>query len=146
MSITIRKAGDADFPALIAIIAEFAAFQRSSGKMINTPELMSAERDAFTCFVAVTEENEIIGYAICFFAYFTWSGRSLYLDDLFVKEAFRGQKIGKRLLDAVVAFAVEERCKKVRWQVSDWNTPAQEFYKKFGAVIDDVELNCDLAL
>ena len=84
--------------------------------------------------------------SICFFAYFTWSGRSLYLDDLFVKEAYRGQQIGKRLLGAVVDFASEEQCKKVKWQVSRWNTEAQEFYKKFGAVIDDVEWNCDLVL
>lgn len=146
MTITIRKSVDEDLPALIALVAEFAAFHGSSDHMTNSIELMRAERDAFTSFVAVTDDNRIIGYAICFFAYFTWSGRSLYLDDLFVQEACRGQQVGKRLLAAVVEFAKGEHCKKVRWQVSSWNTPAQEFYKKFGAVIDNVELNCDLPL
>lgn len=146
MTITIRRAVEEDFPALISTITEFAHFQRSSAKMTNSTERMSNEQQAFTCFVAVTATNDIVGYAICFFAYFTWSGRSLYLDDLYVKEPFRGRDVGKRLLAAVVDFASTERCRKVHWQVSRWNTPAQEFYKKFGAVIDDVELNCDLML
>ncbi len=146
MAITIRRAAEDDFPALIATIAEFAAFQHSSEKMTNSAERMSEEHDAFTCFVAVTERNEIVGYAICFFAYFTWSGRSLYLDDLFVKESSRGQKIGTRLLTEVMDHAKRERCRRVHWQVSRWNTPAQEFYAHFGAVIDDIELNCDVML
>jgi len=146
MTITLRRAAAEDIPALIDAITEFARFQGSPGKMVNTAELMASERDAFICFVAVTDTGEIVGYAICFFAYFTWSGRSLYLDDLFVREAYRGRQIGRRLLGAVVEYAAAEGCKKVRWQVSRWNTAAQEFYKKFGAEIDDVELNCDLKL
>jgi diamine N-acetyltransferase len=44
----------------------------------------------------------------------------------------------------VVNLAKREGCKKVRWQVSKWNEDAIEFYKRKGAVIDDVEINCDL--
>jgi GNAT superfamily N-acetyltransferase len=146
MSITIRKAVENDFPAVISMISEFAQFQRSSDKMTNSIGRMIKEQDAFTCFIAVTEHDELIGYAICFFAYFTWSGRSLYLDDLFVQEQYRRLHTGSKLLAAVVDYAAGEQCKKVRWQVSRWNTNAQEFYKKFGAVIDDVELNCDLVM
>ena len=143
MSITIRKADEADFNTLIGMITEFALFQRSSDKMTNTVEQMRDEQHTFTCFVAVTPEHAIVGYAVCVFAYYTWSGKSLCLDDLFVQEAYRGQTIGKRLLTSIVDYAKEENCKKVRWQVSRWNTPAREFYEKFGAHIDDVELNCD---
>jgi GNAT superfamily N-acetyltransferase len=68
------------------------------------------------------------------------------MDDLYVKEKYRKNGIGKRLLDVVIEFARKEKCGKVRWQVSNWNKDAQDFYKKMGAKIDDVELNCDLIL
>jgi len=104
------------------------------------------EKQYFNCFVAETPDNKIIGYATYIFSYHTWIGKSLYMDDLYVKEEFRQQGIGKRLLDSVIGFAKKEKCHKVRWQVSKWNNNAQEFYKKMGADIDDVELNCDLIL
>lgn len=47
-------------------------------------------------------------------------------------------------MDAIIELAKEKRCKKVKWMVSKWNTDAIEFYKKKGAVIDDVEISCDL--
>jgi GNAT superfamily N-acetyltransferase len=62
--------------------------------------------------------------ALYFFAYFTWMGKSLYLDDLYVKESFRGNKIGSNLLKEIFEFAKQEKCKRVRWQVLNWNKPA----------------------
>jgi diamine N-acetyltransferase len=68
------------------------------------------------------------------------------LDDLYVTDAYRKQGIGKKLLEAIIDVAKKEQCKKVRWQVSNWNNNAINFYKKMGAAIDDVEINCDLFL
>ncbi len=79
-------------------------------------------------------------------AYYSWSGKALYLDDLYVKKEFRGHQIGTQLLDKLVDHANFEKCTKVRWQVSDWNKDAIEFYKKMGAKVDDTEINCDLYL
>ena len=50
------------------------------------------------------------------------------------------------LLDEVTALAKNSGCKKLRWQVSKWNINAIAFYKSLGAVIDDVEINCDLVI
>ena len=49
-------------------------------------------------------------------------------------------------IDEVIALAKENNCKKMRWQVSNWNKSAIEFYKKMGASIDDVDINCNLDL
>ena len=114
--------------------------------MTNSVSQMIREKEYFHCFVAETDEKEIIGYATHFFSYHTWTGKSLYMDDLYVKENHRKNGVGKKLLDTVIAFARKEKCNKVRWQVSRWNKDAQVFYKKMGATIDDVELNCDLIL
>ncbi|MEP6674808.1 MAG: GNAT family N-acetyltransferase [Ferruginibacter sp.] len=146
MSIIIRKAGVADLPAVYELIKEFAVFQKTPGKLLISAEQMVKDKDIFCCFVAVDESGTIAGFASFYFTYFSWSGKGMYLDDLYVKENFRKQQLGKRLLQAVIDFAKKENCKKLRWQVSGWNSNAIEFYKKVGAVIDDTEINCDLNL
>lgn len=49
-------------------------------------------------------------------------------------------------MDSIFDIAIQKNCKKVRWQVSNWNSKAIEFYKKRGAVVDEIEINCDLKL
>jgi len=147
MPVIIRKATEADIQAIFELIKAFAAFQQTPEKVFVTPEQMKADKELFQCFVAEEiSTTEIVGFASFFFACYSWSGKALYLDDLYVKEAFRKQNIGSMLMNSVIDFAKANNCKKLRWQVSNWNTNAQAFYKKLGAIIDDVEINCDLVL
>jgi GNAT superfamily N-acetyltransferase len=66
------------------------------------------------------------------------------MDDLYVRPEFRSAGIGTMLINRVIEFAKTENCRKLRWQVSEWNKPAIEFYRKLGAEIDGTEQNCDL--
>ncbi|MCF8298362.1 MAG: GNAT family N-acetyltransferase [Saprospiraceae bacterium] len=143
MKITIRKATENDFSAILSLIKELALFEKAPEKVTNSVEQMKAEQDLFYCFVAETETKEIVGFAMFNIAYYTWIGKSLYLDDLYVKESYRGNKIGSRLLEKIFEVAKEENCKRVRWQVLNWNAPALEMYKKLNATIDDEWINCD---
>ncbi|SFD26464.1 diamine N-acetyltransferase [Chitinophaga sp. CF118] len=145
MSTTIRRATEHDFPAILSLIKEFSEFQKTPDKVKITLEQMVAEKDYFRAFV-VESNADIIGFATFFFTYYSWSGKALYLDDLYITSAFREQGIGKQLLDTIIQLAKNEQCKKVRWQVSGWNANAISFYKKMGAIIDDTEINCDLPL
>jgi len=144
MTLHIRKIEERDFPALISLFNEFALFEKLPEKMTNTVEQMLTEKEYLAGFVAVNGEGEIRGYVTYFFAYYTWTGKSLYMDDLYVRPIFRGQGIGTKLINEVIAFAKTENCGKLRWQVSEWNQPAIDFYKSLGANIDAVESNCDL--
>lgn len=146
MTIRIRIATEHDFPAIVEMFKEFAHFERLDDRMVNTVSRMTDEKNYFNCFVAVNTDEMIVGYATHFFAYFTWTGKSLYMDDLYVKEAFRGKGIGTMLLQKVIGYARESGCHKLRWQVSDWNEPAIRLYKHIGAEIDTQERNCDLNL
>ena len=146
MHVTIRKAREQDFPVILSLIKEFSVFQKTPGKVTITLEQMIKEKDLFQCLIAETGDNEIAGFASYFFTYYSWTGKGLYLDDLYIKDAFRKQSIGKKLLDAVIRLAKDEQCIKVRWLVSGWNKNAIEFYKKMGAVVDDTDLICDLSL
>jgi GNAT superfamily N-acetyltransferase len=140
--INIRKATPADFPSILSLIKELAEFEKAPEKVTNTVEQMNNERDLFGCFIAETDKGEVAGMALYFFAYYTWVGKSLYLDDLYVKKEFRRQNIGTALLRKVFEVADEEGCKRLRWQVLSWNEDAISMYRKNGAEIDNEWLNC----
>ena len=104
---------------------------------------MNKEKDLFRCFVAETEAGEIAGMALYFFAYYTWVGKSLYLEDIYIKEPFRQHKIGTALLGKIFEVARAEDCKRVRWQVLNWNKAAIQMYTKNGADLDYEWINCN---
>jgi len=143
MNIKIRTANSKDFPAMLGLIHELAVFENAPEKVTNTVEQMEVEQDYFHCFVAESEEGEVVGMALYYFVYYTWVGKSMYLDDLYVKESFRGQGIGMNLLKQLFVVAEKENCKRLRWQVLDWNQPAIDLYKKCGADLDSEWINCD---
>jgi GNAT superfamily N-acetyltransferase len=144
MNIKIRKIEESDFAQLISLFHEFAIFEKSPEKMTNSLEQMIKEKEYLNGFVVFSDKNEIIGYATFFFTYHTWIGKSLYMDDLYIKQEYRSAGIGSKLINKVIDFAKTEKCKKLRWQVSEWNKPAIGFYEKLGAKIDNVQMNCDL--
>jgi len=135
---------DDDFHNLLELISELATFQNMPEKVTNNLFQMKMEREFIDGFVAISDDDKLIGYATCFYAYYTWVGKSLYLDDLYVKKEFRGNGIGGKLIKAVIEKAKTEECKRVRWQVSKWNKNAIEFYKGLGAEIEESEANCDI--
>lgn len=143
MNYTIRRAEEKDFEAVLDLIKELAAFENAAEKVLNTVEQMKAEQDLFQCWVAETSDKEIVGMALFYWVYYTWVGKSLYLDDLCVKQQCRGQGIGSALLKKIFEVARENNCKRVRWQVLNWNDPAIELYTKCGAELDDEWINCD---
>jgi diamine N-acetyltransferase len=144
MQYTIRWGKEADFDQVYALIKELALFEKAPEKVINSPKQMREEKELFKLLVAEKEDGEIIGFALFYFVYYTWVGKSLYLDDLYVKEKYRGHKIGSQLLDKVLDYGKQNKVKRIRWQVLEWNKPAIEFYKKLGAVLDNEWINCDI--
>jgi len=146
MDIKIRSVEERDFAQIVELFKEFATFEKLPEKMTNSVDKMLAEKDFFTCFVAETGDKKIVGYATYFFCYYTWIGKSLYMDDLYVKPEYRASGIGTMLINKVIEFARHSQCRKLRWQVSGWNKPAIGFYTNIGATIEDTEHNCDLIL
>lgn len=133
-----------DFEQLITLFNEFAAFEKLPERMINSTERMKEEKAYINGFTIKDESGMICGYVTYFFAYYTWTGKALYMDDLYIRPAYRGKGLGTMLIRKVISFAKESKCHKLRWQVSEWNAPAIKFYESLGAQIDHVEMNCDL--
>ena len=139
--LTIRAATIADAALLRRLIWELADYEKAPDQ-VRTTEADIA-RDGFGAnphFRAVIAEwqGQPVGYALFFSFYSTWRGAGLFLEDLFVRPAFRGRGIGKALLASVACVAEQEDRAFIRWEVLNWNQPAIEMYKALGAdFLDD---------
>ena len=140
---TIRPASPADVPQILAFVRELAEYEREPDAVkVGEAELLrdgfpaSGENAYFECLIA-EENGEPAGFALFFPVYSTWRGRSMHLEDLFVRPQFRGRGIGKALLTRVAALSVERGCRLLFWHVLDWNEPAISFYRSLGAVTMD---------
>ena len=137
MATTIRPATRRDVAQILTFIRGLAAYEREPHAVKATEA--DLERDGFGpspyffCLMA-EHEGHPAGFVLYFFNYSTWLGRpGLYLEDLFVEPEFRGLGIGKALLKRVAEIAVEKGCRRLQWEVLDWNTPAIDFYRAMGA-------------
>jgi len=137
-ALTIRPAQPDDAPLLLTLIKELADYEHLSELVTATAEdiresLFGARPVAEA--VIAESDGQTAGFALFFHNFSTFLGRpGLYLEDLYVKPAFRGNGVGKSLLLHVIGLAHQRRCGRVEWAVLDWNTPAIEFYKGLGAV------------
>ena len=134
--LTTRAATIADVPLLRRLIQELAEYERESQAVIITEDQL--RHDGFgpdPKFRAILAEldGQPAGYAVFFTCYSTWTGSGLFLEDLFVREPFRGRGVGKALLCQVAEFARTEGYHAIRLDVLDWNEPAIKFYKSLGA-------------
>jgi GNAT superfamily N-acetyltransferase len=84
----------------------------------------------------ISVDGTPIGYATYFFTFASMVGkRGLWLDDLFIDEAFRGKGIGRAFMGFMRELAVKNNCARFEWMVADWNEIAITFYKSLGAEI-----------
>jgi GNAT superfamily N-acetyltransferase len=137
--LSIHPAQSGDVPLLITMIHEFAEFEHLPVTVTASNLLRDGFRDRPEFRVLMAEwDGQAAGYAFFFDYYSTFEGRAgIFLEDIYVREKYRGRKIGNALLAQVAAIAHREDCFGVRWQVLDWNTPAMDFYRSLGATFLD---------
>lgn len=146
-SITIRAGRKDDLPRVLELIKELAEYERAPHEVSNTVEML--ERDGFGPhpiygFFVAEDEKQIVGLSLYYWRYSTWKGKRLWLEDIVVTQSERGHGVGKLLFDRTVKFAFDENSAGMMWQVLDWNEPAINFYKKYGAKIGGEWYNCVL--
>jgi GNAT superfamily N-acetyltransferase len=91
-------------------------------------------------------DGRIEGFALYYIRYSTWKGQRLYLEDLIVTQAMRGKGLGKMLFEKLLEETREKKFSGMVWQVLDWNEPAINFYKKYGAKLDGEWVNCSIEI
>ena len=136
--IQVRPATPADVSVILRFVRELAAFEREPDAVTATEPMLAAalfgESPAAEAVLA-EREGEPVGFALFFHNFSTWEGRrGLYLEDLYVTPAARGQGAGAALLRHLAALAVARGCARFEWSVLDWNEDAIAFYRAMGAV------------
>jgi GNAT superfamily N-acetyltransferase len=133
----IRAARVDDVPIILAMVHELAEYEREPDAVAMTE--VDLEQALFgpspQVFALVAEEDgEVVGHAIWYLNFSTWSGRhGIWLDDLYVRPAARGQGYGVALVKALAAICVERGYGRLEWAVLDWNEPAIRIYQALGA-------------
>jgi len=139
MSFVIKKGEKKDAQAILNLIKELAVFEKLPNEVeITVDDLVKdgfSTNPKFKTFVAQESDGTIIGMALFYERYSTWKGTSIHLEDLMVTETKRGIGAGKGLYTAVLKYAKDNGCKRVAWDVLDWNTGAIKFYESTGAKI-----------
>lgn len=135
--ITIRPATIDDVPLIRQLIAELADYEKLAHAAVATDDDLRAQLFGAhpAAEVLIGEvDGEPAGFALFFHNFSTFLGkRGLYLEDLFVRPAFRGAGLGRHLMAALARIAVQRDCGRFEWSVLDWNQPAIDFYRRLGA-------------
>lgn len=134
--LTFRFAGPEDTGLILSFIRELADYEKMLDQVVATEELLREQlfdKHGAEVLFALADGQEV-GFALFFHNFSTFLGRrGLYLEDLFVKPAFRGQGYGKALLKKLARIAVERGCGRLEWACLDWNQPSIDFYLSMGA-------------
>ncbi|MBX5459889.1 MAG: GNAT family N-acetyltransferase [Steroidobacteraceae bacterium] len=136
-TITIRPAREHEVPLVLQFVRELAEYERLEHEVTATEEsfrraLFGPRPYAEVVFACV--DDEPVGFALFFHNFSTFLGKpGIYLEDLFVRPAFRRRGIGQRLLAWLAREAVARGCGRLEWAVLDWNAPSIRFYESLGA-------------
>ena len=133
----IRPAKSEEVGEVLQLIQDLATYEKA-------PEQVEASKEDLlnTIFVKdprvfcdlVEVDGQVAGMAIWFLNYSTWQAKhGIYLEDLFIKPEYRGRGYGKALLKHLAKICDEKGYGRLQWWVLDWNSPAIEFYRSFGA-------------
>jgi len=141
-----------DVPTILSLIQELADYEKASSSVHATldsltrtlshaspsdPENPSAFSPGYAKTLLVTDpDGTVAGMALYFYNYSTWTGvPGIYLEDLFVKDAYRKKGYGVLLLKRLAQEVLKVGGKRLEWSCLDWNEPSLQFYQsdKIGA-------------
>ncbi|CAI5669069.1 unnamed protein product [Oreochromis niloticus] len=155
MDFSIRAANLDDCKDIARMIMELAEYEKVSDHVKVTQK--DLEQDGFSknpffhgIIAEVPEQHKTkeghtkIGYALYFYAYSSWSGRAIYMEDLYVMPEFRGKGVGKALMSKVAQLALAAGCHQLNFAVLDWNKPSMDFYLSQGCfdITDTMGYHC----
>ena len=104
-TVTFRQAQIQDVPLVLSFIRELAEYEKLLDQVVATEEglryWLFEKRSAEVLFLL--EDGQEVGFALFFHNFSTFLGRAgLYLEDLYVRPAYRGKGCGKALIHWVL--------------------------------------------
>lgn len=131
-----RVANEKDTALILQFIKDLAEYEKMQDEVVATEDLLYewifVKKKAEVLFVLENEAE--VGFALFFHNFSTFLGRAgIYLEDLYVKPAYRGKGYGKALLKKLAQIAVERGCGRLEWWCLNWNQPSIDFYLSLDA-------------
>lgn len=132
----LRPATEQDIPVILNFILELAEFEGARYEVQSTAEGL---RDVLfsrhiTDALIAELSGEPIGFAIWAYSFSTFTGKpTLYIDDLYVREQYRGKGIGSRIFSRIAEIAYEKDCGRMDWYCMETNISGKDYYHKMGA-------------
>ena len=133
----LRSATRDDSALILSLIRELAEFEKLLHEVQATEQTLSEHlfgTQPRAEVLIADVDGQTAGFALYFHNFSTFLGKpGLYLEDLYIRPAFRGRGYGRRIMQALARIAVDRGCGRFEWWVLDWNHPAVEFYRSLGA-------------
>jgi GNAT superfamily N-acetyltransferase len=133
----IRIAQESDVPLILSFIKALADYEHLSQEVIATEAVLRQSLFGQTRYAEVILgylRAEPVSFAVYFYNFSTFLGQAgLYLEDIYVKPAYRGLGIGRTMFVYLAKLAKERGCGRFEWAVLDWNQSARDFYTGLGA-------------
>lgn len=134
---TFRLASASDVHIIYSLVQDLAVYEKAPDAVITTPDVLLrdgwGESRPYFYAILVEEEAVPVGMALFYPIYSTWTGKALYLEDLFVREVYRGRGVGTSLLRLVACIAHAACMSRFQFQCLDWNKPSLDLYTSLGA-------------
>lgn len=135
--VRIEPATLADVPLILSFVRELADYERLADSVtVNAERLTTALFGSYPYAKSVIayRDQEPIAFAIYYFNYSSFSGLpGLYLEDIFVRPAERGNGVGLQMFRYLSQEAIERGCGRMEWAVLNWNENAVRFYQSLSA-------------
>jgi GNAT superfamily N-acetyltransferase len=151
MEFSIKQLTPDEVPGLLELIRELARFEKLEHEIEATVESLTDSLfgpNPVAGALIGKVDGALAGYALHFYTFSSFVGRpGIWLEDLYVRPAFRRQGLGRAMIEAVARIGAERNCGRFEWTALNWNKNALDFYRKLGAkMMDDwvlVRMNSD---
>lgn len=136
MTVTIRPAIPGDETELVAMVRELAEFENALDECTVTAEQLHqalfGEPATVRAYLADVD-GQPAAMALWFYNFSTWDGvAGVYLEDLFVRPAFRRLGLARALLSTLARECTANGYTRLSWAVLDWNSSAIALYDAVG--------------
>jgi GNAT superfamily N-acetyltransferase len=125
MKIQVRVGQETDLPKVYDMIKALADYEKAPDEVEITIERLSNDlKNNLFGFYVAEYDGDLCGMALYYYRYSTWKGKCLYLEDLYVYDAYRKFGLGSALFEEMLRHAQKNHCYRISWQVLEWNEPA----------------------
>lgn len=133
---TIRYATREDSSLIFDFIKKMAIYEKLLDELVGNVELLENnifdKKGAEVIFIMEGEKE--VGFSLYFYNFSTFlTKQTLYLEDIFVLEDYRGKGYGKKMFDFLIKKAKDEDLGRIEWVCLNWNEPSIKFYESLGA-------------